>query len=67
MSLSCLAPCFTKEAAAASVLIVKGAFVVVVKKSKIRTDTGLSKNHLGIVYACDAGNLHFSCLFFRKL
>lgn len=67
MSLSCLSPCFTKAAAAASVLVVKATFVVVVKKGEITTDGSLNKKQLGILCACDAGNLPFSCLFVQSL
>lgn len=62
-----LSPCFTKEAAA-SALVVKGLFVAVAKKGKITMDTNLNKKHLGVLYAWDAGNFHFSSssvLFFR--
>lgn len=56
-----------KAAAAASVLVMKGAFAVVVKKGEIMTDTSLNKNQLGILYACDAGILNFSYLFLQTL
>jgi len=63
-----LSPCFTEEAAAvaASVLVVKGALVAVVKTGEITTDTSLNKKQLGILHACDARSLHFKCLFSFK-
>lgn len=49
-------------------LVVKGPFVAIAKKGKITMDMNLNKKHLGILYAGDAGNFHFSSpsvLFFR--
>lgn len=62
-----LFPCFTEEAAAASVPVVKGAFVVVVKKGEITADISLNEKQVGLFFPCNAGNLHFSCLFHRTL
>lgn len=61
MTIPCVAliehsPCFT-EAAAAAVLLVKGAFVVVVKKDEITADTSLNKKQVDILYTCKAVNL----------
>lgn len=41
---------------AASVLLVKAAFVVVVKKQEITADTDINKKQAGTSYTCDADN-----------
>lgn len=66
----CLAehsPVFTEEGAA-PVLLVKAAFVVVVKKDEITADTDINKKQVGTLYTCDAGNFNssFSSNFNKK-
>lgn len=52
-------PCVSlvEHSPAAAVLLVKGAFVVVVKKDEITANTSLNKKQVDILYTCKAVNL----------